>query len=193
MKGFYENYLKELKKSIDSLAVEDLEEVTRILKEAYIKDKQIFVFGNGGSAATASHFVCDLGKGTVVKGKERFRVIGLNDNIPLLTAWSNDLAYEECFKEQLVNLLQEGDVVIAFSASGNSKNILKAVEYAKSKGATTVGFIGFEGGELAKIAHKSVVVRSDNMERIEDIHLILEHMIKSCLKETISASQKCSP
>ena len=183
MKDFYESYLKELKKSLDNLVIEDLEEVTRLLKEAYDKDRQVFIFGNGGSAATASHFVCDLGKGTIVKGKKRFRAIGLNDNIPLLTAWSNDLAYEECFKEQLINLLQEGDLVITFSASGNSKNVLKAVEYAKSKGATTIGFSGFEGGELAKIAHKSIIVKSNNMERIEDIHLILEHMLKSCLKE----------
>jgi D-sedoheptulose 7-phosphate isomerase len=188
MKDFYESYLKELKKSLDSLIIEDLEEVTLALKEAYDKDRQIFIFGNGGSAATASHFVCDLGKGTVVKGKKRFRAIGLNDNIPLLTAWSNDLTFEECFKEQLINLLQEGDLVIAFSASGNSKNVLKAVEYAKSKGATTIGFSGFKGGELAKITHKPIVVKSDNMERIEDIHLILEHMIKSCLKEIIRTS-----
>jgi D-sedoheptulose 7-phosphate isomerase len=149
MKDFYESYLKELKKSLDSLIIEDLEEVTLALKEAYDKDRQIFIFGN------------------------------------VLTAWSNDLTFEECFKEQLINLLQEGDLVIAFSASGNSRNVLKAVEYAKSKGATTIGFSGFEGGGLAKIAHKSIVVKSNNMERIEDIHLILEHMLKSCLKQII--------
>ncbi len=188
MKGFYKDYLKELKESLGNLVMEDLEEITRLLKEAYDKDKQVFICGNGGSAATASHFVNDLGKGTVVKGKKRFRAIGLNDNIPLLTAWSNDLTFEDCFKEQLINLLREGDLVIAFSASGNSKNVLKAVEYAKSKGATTIGFSGFKGGELGEIVHKSIVVRSDNMERIEDIHLILEHMIKSSLREIIKNS-----
>ena len=182
---FCKDYLDELKKSIDSLKISDLKEIVQILYQAYQQNKQIFIFGNGGSAATASHFVCDLAKGTIAKGKKRFKVMGLNDNIPLLTAWANDVSYEECFKEPLINFLQEGDIVIAFSASGNSKNVLEAVKYANYRKAITLGFTGFKGGELAKITHKSIIVKSGNMERIEDIHLILEHMIKTYLKEVI--------
>jgi D-sedoheptulose 7-phosphate isomerase len=104
--------------------------------------------GNGGSASTASHFACDLGKGTIIEGKPRFRVISLNDNISLITALSNDCGYEEVFREQLMNLVNTGDIVIGITGSGNSPNVLKAMEYARSRGAVTIGFIGFDGGKL---------------------------------------------
>jgi len=184
-KKFAENYLAELKKTIDGVKAEDVGQVINILLEAYNSGRTVFIMGNGGSSSTASHFVSDLAKGTAVGGRKRFRAVCLSDNIPLLTAWSNDTDYSESFKEQLANFVEDGDIVIALSGSGNSGNVLKAVEYANEKGATTIGFTGFDGGKLAKLCKKSIVVQSDNMERIEDMHLILEHIIKLCIREII--------
>ncbi len=150
-----------------------------------VKGKQVFVCGNGGSAATASHMVCDLGKGCIVDGKKRFKVIGLNDNIPMLTAWSNDTDYTQAYMEQLVNFLEEGDVVIGISGSGNSPNVLNALKYANDAGAVTVGMTGFQGGKMKDIAKVCLVVPSDNMERIEDLHLVLEHLMKLYIREVI--------
>lgn len=144
--------------------------------------------GNGGSAATASHFACDLAKGTIKDNpyiKKRFKVIALTDNIPLITAWSNDTDYSQVFIEQLRNLLNKDDVVIAISASGSSENVLKAVEYANQRGALTIGLTGFDGGKLKDIANKCLKVSSDSMERIEDVHLILEHLLCLWLREEL--------
>jgi D-sedoheptulose 7-phosphate isomerase len=178
-------YLKDLIKSIDKLPLEKIEKISDELKKAYKGKKHIFIMGNGGSAATASHFVCDLSKGTTVSGKKRFRVVGLTDNVPLMTAWGNDVSYEDIFKAQLENIVEKRDVVIVFTGSGNSPNIIKAVKYSNSVGAVTIGFTGFNGGKLKGCAKISLVVPSKNMERIEDIHLILEHLIKLFLFEEI--------
>lgn len=185
LKEYARNYLEELKASIDNLPLEKIEAITKILRDAYENDGQVFVVGNGGRAATASHFVCDLAEGTLVLGKKRFKVIGLTDNIPLMTAWSNDSSHEDLFEEQLVNLLNEGDVVVGISAGGNSPNILKAIHYANSRQAITIGLTGFVGGKLKDMARVSLIVSNDNMEQIEDIHLILIHLIKSYLKEAL--------
>ena len=117
--------------------------------------------------------------------RERFKVIALTDNVPLLTAWANDTGYENIFVEQLKNLLEEGDVVIAISASGNSKNVLKAVDYASNKAATTIGLTGFEGGKLKDIAQECLIVPSNSMERVEDVHLILGHLLCCYLRELL--------
>ncbi len=149
--------------------------------------------GNGGSAATASHFACDLAKGTTMgKGDltPRFRVTTLTDNVPLLTAWSNDADYSSVFLEQLRNILEPGDVVIAISASGNSENVVRATEYANANLAITVVLTGFEGGKLKKIAQECLIVPSHSMERIEDVHLILEHLICSWLRNEIQPKTK---
>ena len=186
--NFAQNYIGQLKQTLDGLPLTQINEIKDILLDAYSKNKRIFIIGNGGSAATASHFACDLSKGTTIGNpdmKKRFKVIALTDNIPLLTAWGNDADYSQIFVEQLKNLLDKDDVVIAISGSGNSENILKAVEYANEKGALTIGLTGFAGGKLKDIAHKCLIVSSDSMERIEDIHLILEHLICSWLREEL--------
>lgn len=189
IKEHAKRYLSELMKSIDELPIEKIERIVNELKKAYRKNKHVFIMGNGGSAATASHFVCDLSKGTMVKGKKRFRVIGLTDNVPLLTALGNDVSYGEVFKAQLENIAAKGDIVIVFTGSGNSPNILRAVRYANSIGAVSIGFTGFSGGKLKGLAKISLIVPSNNMERVEDIHLILEHLIKLFLFEEIRAGK----
>jgi D-sedoheptulose 7-phosphate isomerase len=178
-------YLEELKKSLDDLPRDKIAQIVDILMDARKRDAQVFVCGNGGSAATASHMVCDLGKGCIVDGKRRFKVIGLNDNIPMLTAWSNDTDYTQAYMEQMVNFLNEGDVVIGISGSGNSPNVLNVLEYANQHGAITVGMTGFQGGKMKDAAKICLVVPSDNMERIEDIHLVLEHLMKLFIVEVI--------
>jgi len=193
--NFAQEYIQQLKQALDKLSLAQIEEIKDTLFNAYHQDRKIFIIGNGGSAATASHFACDLSKGTTVGNphmKKRFKVIALTDNIPLLTAWGNDIDFSQVFVEQLKNLLQEHDVVIAISGSGNSENILRAVEYANKQGALTIGLTGFAGGKLKDIAYKSLIVSSDSMARIEDVHLILEHLICSWLCEELK-STSCKP
>ena len=178
-------YLSELVTSINAIPLDKIREIAGVLKEAYKKRRHVFIMGNGGSAATASHFVCDLAKGTRVPGKKHFKVIGMTDNVPLLTAWSNDVAYKDVFKSQLENLLEKDDIVIVFTGSGNSPNVLEAAKYSKKTKAKTIAFTGFDGGKIKKLADICMIVPSNNMERIEDIHLVLEHLIKLYLWEEI--------
>jgi len=186
--NFAQEYIQQLKETLDKISLAQIEEIKDTLLDVYNGNKQIFIIGNGGSAATASHLACDLSKGTTIGNpdmKKRFKVIGLTDNISLLTAWGNDSDYSQVFVEQLKNLLDKDDVLITISGSGNSENVLKAVEYANKKGALTIGLTGFAGGKLKDIAHKCLIVSSDCMERIEDVHLILEHLICSWLREEL--------
>ena len=186
MKSFARDYIKDLKYSLDKLDLNSIDRIVNVLWTAYLNDKQVFIIGNGGSASTASHFACDLGKGTIVEGKKRLRVICLNDNMALVTALSNDLNYDEVFREQIINLVNSDDVVIAITASGNSPNILKAVECARENGAISIGFIGFDGGKLKPKVDESIVVNSRNYGYIEDIHLVLVHMISQSLKHRLA-------
>ena len=182
---YAKSYLSELVKSINAIPLDKIKEIAGVLKGAYKKGRHVFIMGNGGSAATASHFVCDLAKGTRVAGRKYFKAIGLTDNVPLLTAWSNDVAYKDVFKAQLENLLEKDDIVIVFTGSGNSPNILEAVRYSKKIKAKTVAFTGFDGGKIKDLADVCLIVPSNNMERVEDMHLILEHLIKLYLWEEI--------
>ncbi|MFA6549426.1 MAG: SIS domain-containing protein [Candidatus Margulisiibacteriota bacterium] len=168
-------YIEELKKSLDNLPMDKIEEITRQIKEAGLCGKHIFVMGNGGSSATASHFVCDLAKGS--SSKNIYRAVCMTDNVPMLTAWANDTSYAEAFAKQLEAMVEKDDLVIAFTGSGNSKNVLQAIEYANKKGAKTIAFTGFDGGKIKHLAKTCLIVPSDNMERIEDIHLALCHII----------------
>ncbi len=182
--NFVENYLRELKETLDKLPFPQIEKIKDILLEAYRENRKVFIMGNGGSAATASHFACDLAKGTAGKddSRKRFKVIALTDSVPIITAWANDTAYENIFLEQLKNLLDAGDVVIAISGSGNSRNIIKAVEYANAQKALTIGLTGFRGGKLKGMVQECLIVPSHSMEQIEDVHLILEHILCSWLR-----------
>ncbi len=170
-------YISHLQTAISVLPMDRVKKIADLLLEAYRADKQVFILGNGGSAATASHFACDLGKGTISEGRKRFKAISLTDNVALMTAWANDSSYDDIFKQQLENLLSPGDVVIGISASGNSKNVLNAIEYATSMDCITIGFTGFGGGQLAKMTDECITVESDRYGPVEDIHLILEHLV----------------
>ncbi len=195
LEKFAKDYFADEIKSVNNLDYKKIEQIVKEMIKAYNADKQIFLFGNGGSASTASHFACDLGKGTisgcepwdkgVMRDKKRFRVVCLSDNIPLMTAWGNDTSYADIFVEQLDGLVNKGDVVIGISGSGNSPNILNAIKLANSKGATTIGLAGYEGGKLKDAAKICLVVPSNSMRRIEDVHLALQHMITGYLYEEI--------
>jgi D-sedoheptulose 7-phosphate isomerase len=138
--------------------------------------------GNGGSASTATHFVCDLGKNTRSPHLPNFRVIGLSDNMAIFSALANDEGYENVFAQQLSSFVQPEDIVIGISASGNSPNVLKAMELANQRGARTVAFTGFDGGKLRSLAGIEIHVPSHCIEHVEDIHLMLEHLITKALK-----------
>jgi D-sedoheptulose 7-phosphate isomerase len=179
------NYISELKQTLDALPMENIDRVITILHEARMRGRQIFIMGNGGSASTASHMVCDLGKNTRHQGWPNFKVIGLADNMAIFSAYANDEGYENVFCNQLDSLLLPDDVVIAISASGNSPNVLKAVELAGSQGATTIAFTGFNGGRLAYLVDVNLNVPSNSIEQVEDIHLMLEHLITKVLREEV--------
>lgn len=185
MDGIY-RYVQEIKHTLDHLPWQTIEETIALLQEARLNDRQVFIMGNGGSAATASHFACDLGKGTLMPGRPRFRVIALTDNMPLFSALANDFGYDRVFVEQLASLVQPGDVVIGISGSGNSPNVLNAILFARQVGATTVGLTGFDGGRLKELVDVCILVPNHCMEQVEDLHLMLEHLISSQLRQAIS-------
>lgn len=178
-----QNYISTLQRTLDQLPRELIAEVIEILQRARLEGRQIFIMGNGGSASTASHFVCDLAKNTRREGLPHFRVIGLADNMAIFSAYANDEGYENVFSRQLANLIQPADIVIGISASGNSRNVLNAMQEAKKFNATTIGFTGFDGGRLGQMVNINIHVKSNIIEHVEDVHLILEHIIVRTLKE----------
>jgi len=185
-KKFTQEYLREIKKILDLIEsdlIEKIDAIATIFFKAREMGKTIFIMGNGGSASTASHFVGDLSKGTIVEGFPRFKVIALTDNIPNMLAWANDNGYENIFVEQLKNLMEIGDIVIGISGSGNSPNVIKAIEYANKNGGITIGLSGYSGGELLKCSHENIHVPSCYMQRVEDIHLLIEHLLTSLIRE----------
>jgi len=187
-----EDYLASVRQTLTELPKAEIQRLVDLILSARAADKQIFVFGNGGSAATASHFACDLGKGTIDREKRRFRVISLCDQIPMMTAWANDADYTDIFVEQLRNLLNQGDLVIGISSSGNSPNVLKALEYAKQRRANTLALTGFQGGQLKKIVDECLIVPSSVVQIIEDIHLILGHLICTRILSTLKEEKPCA-
>jgi D-sedoheptulose 7-phosphate isomerase len=180
-------YVEDVKITLDRLPWEEIERAIEVLHEARLADRQVIIMGNGGSAATASHFACDLGKGTLVAGLPRFRVIALTDNMPLFSALANDFGYDRVFVEQLASLVRPEDVVIGISGSGNSANVLNAIFFARQIGATTIGLTGFDGGQLKDLVDVCVLVPNHNMEQVEDLHLVLEHLITTQLRQSIGA------
>lgn len=181
---YFESY-QEVIRNLPHLVIE---QVIGELLRAYAGGKNVFIFGNGGSAALASHFVCDLSKGTVTGNSDhqRFRAMALTDNVPLMTAWANDSSYEGIFAEQLQNFVAPGDVAFAISGSGNSPNVLRALEVARSAQAVTLGLSGFEGGKMKALCDLCVVLPSDNMQIIEDFHLSVTHAMFSVIRGRIS-------
>jgi len=176
-------YIDGLQSTLDGLPIEDIQQVIQLLAEARLNRQQIFIMGNGGSASTASHFICDLSKNTRRPDLPNFKAIGLTDNMAIFSALANDEGYESVFAQQLASLLQPGDVVIGISASGNSPNVLNAIELANQMGATTIGFTGFDGGRLKSMVAYGIHTQSTCIEHVEDIHLMLEHVISKELRD----------
>jgi D-sedoheptulose 7-phosphate isomerase len=189
---FAKDYLTDLKGVLDRLPLAELDKIVAAIETAHAAGKQIFVIGNGGSAATASHMMNDLNKGTLGhKGDapwKRFKVIALTDNVSLMTAWANDTNFNTVFAEPLKNLANRGDVLIAISASGNSPNIIAAVEAAKQIGLTVLGLGDFTGGKLAQLADACFVVPSNGYGPVEDVHMILDHIITGYLFERLKST-----
>ena len=177
------SYFEALSQTIEGLPHADVEAVVSLLLTAFETQRTVYLFGNGGSAALASHFACDLGKGTANGSGKRFRVMALTDNVPVMTAWANDSHYDDIFAEQLMNFICPKDVAFAISASGNSPNVIKALIAARRAGATTVGLTGFAGGKMKDLCDASVVIPSDNMQLIEDLHLCVAHALFTCVKQ----------
>ena len=171
-------YFEEEQRVATELSHEDIDEIADVLVKAHESGRTLYIFGNGGSASLASHLACDLGKGTAYyNGGKRLRVMSLADNLATLTAWANDVSYEQVFSEQLRNFVQAGDVAFAISASGNSKNVLRALRVAREAKAITVGITGFQGGQMKDLCDVCVVVPSNDMQIIEDLHLAMAHSI----------------
>ena len=179
MRNVINNYFERLKNTIDNLDRNEIEKFIQVLNEARENGNTIFIMGNGGSAATASHFVCDFNKGAsyMHDDKKRFKLICLNDNTAINMAYANDVSYDDIFVETMKNFFNKGDVVIGISGSGNSKNVVKTIEYANKNGGITVGLTGYNGGLLKQISTVSVNANVDDMQISEDIHMILCHLI----------------
>ncbi len=179
-------YLAEIGNILQRLPQDQIARIIRILEEARIERRQIFLIGNGGSAATASHFANDLLKSTVAEGKPRMKVIALTDNIPILMAYANDCGYETIFAQQLDALAAPGDVLVAFSGSGRSPNVIRALDLARQRGLTTVSITGRDGGEMLGRSDLCLVVPCQPMEQIEDVHVVLTHLIYSAIRDEAS-------
>jgi D-sedoheptulose 7-phosphate isomerase len=170
-------YLEEHQRIVKAFPAQSVDRIADVLFKAHELGRTVFLFGNGGSAALASHLACDLGKGTAYCNGRRFRVMSLGDNLATLTAWANDVNYEEVFSEQLRNFVEPGDVAFAISGSGNSKNVLNALRTAREATATTVGMTGFEGGQMKELCDVCAIVPSNDMQIIEDFHLVIAHAL----------------
>ena len=178
-------YFSELEQMVQAISLTDLQQVLSLLEEAYYNGHRIFIMGNGGSAATASHFALDLAKNTIMPNVPRLKAISLTDHVPLITAWSNDTAYEHIFAEQLANLVEPGDVAIGISASGNSPNVINALQLAKRSRAYTIGLLGAKGGKIKDMVDAYVLAPGQNIEQEEDAHMILAHVITRHMREVV--------
>ncbi len=176
-------YFSEMKAVLDRIDRRPIQEAITVLHQARMDGQQVFIMGNGGSASTASHMVCDLAKNTRRPGWPGYKVIGLADNMAILSAYGNDDGYENVFALQLANLVNPGDIVVAISTSGNSPNVLRAVELADERDAVVIGMTGFNAGKLGSMVDIHIHVPSDCIEQVEDIHLMLEHLITKELRE----------
>lgn len=188
------NYRNDLAKTLEQVTPEELDQVVAILTDAFHTGKTVFVAGNGGSAATASHFACDLIKSTLgtspMERSKRPRCISLSDSNPIITAYANDVHYERVFSEPLRSLANPGDVLLVITASGNSPNILRALEAAKECKVKTIGFLGFSGGKSKDLADLPVIFQSEHYGLIEDAHSIFMHFIIDCLKHPVHVANQ---
>ena len=176
-------YLSRHKRTIDLLCVEDINALMNVLVNARDNKKTIFIMGNGGSGATASHFTGDFNKGASFNKDKKFRFVCLNDNIPTMMAYANDLSYDEIFLGPLRNFMEPGDVVIGISGSGNSANVVKALVWANENGGISVGLTGYSGGKVKKISQYNVHIPIDDMQITEDLHMMLDHCMMQIICE----------
>lgn len=184
MPAFVEDYRKRLAAALNSVDLERVQALIDVFARTREEGRQIFVFGNGGSAATANHFACDIVKGASYGREKRFKILSLSEQIPTMTAYSNDVGYDSVFVEPLKNFARPGDVAMAISGSGNSENVIQAIEYANSAGCYTVGLSGLTGGRLRPNVDLSIHVSDDHMGRVEDAHCVVCHMVSYHFMDT---------
>jgi len=189
MNNWFSEYLAAQKAALDTIPLDQVRRLVEVLKTALEEDRQIFVIGNGGSAANSSHFATDLGKGASDKIGKRFRVLSLTDNIPWITALGNDYSYDDIFVRQLENYGRKGDVVLSMSVSGNSPNLVKALEWAKKTGLVTIALVGGKKGRMAEIADHVLVINDTHYGRVEDAHMGICHMLCYAFMENASAAK----
>lgn len=185
-------YFVQLEQMLRSISLSELQKVLSLLEQAYCNGHRIFIIGNGGSAATASHFALDLAKNTIMPRVPRLKAISLTDHVPLITAWSNDTAYEHIFAEQLANLIEPGDVVIGISTSGNSPNVINALQLASASGASTIALLGTKGGKIKDMVDAYVLAPGQNIEQEEDAHMILAHVITRHMRDVVRSYSQSS-
>ena len=181
--SFTTTYRTELLDTINKIDTDKVDTAISWFKEVLENDRHVFVCGNGGSGSTASHFVCDVLKGASLNREKRFRILSLCDSMATLTAYSNDVCYEDAFVEQLKNYARPGDLVMALSGSGNSESVIRAVNYANTAGCKTIVLTGRDGGKLGPLGQLQIQVPVQHMGRIEDAHMIVCHMIAYHLME----------
>jgi D-sedoheptulose 7-phosphate isomerase len=182
------NYFASARSVLSAIDVSTVEKAIMIIEETYRRSKVMFIIGNGGSAATSSHLAEDLSKGCACPGKPSLKAMSLTDNTPLLTALSNDFSYEMVFEKQLEIFYTPGDTILAISASGNSKNVIRAVQFARERGGKIIGFTGFKGGVLQGLSDANIHVPFDDFGLVEDMHLLLGHVITECMKQFIKTN-----
>ena len=184
------NFLEDVIKAHDQIDHNKVNDLIELFEKGFHEDRTFYSFGNGGSGAAASHFCEDLGKGTLfdLDGHKRFRAMSLTDNMPYILAWANDHGYETIFEQQLRNFAHEGDFAIGISGSGNSENVLRAIQYSNQKGLITIGFTGFDGGKLGKSVQHHIHIESEDMGIVESVHETLMHYIVMALKQRVWAS-----
>jgi len=191
---FINNYLNGITEIVNKINREDIDKTIEVLFDTWKKGKKVFIIGNGGSASTATHFASDLNKCTIYETKKRFKAFALVDNIPLVSALTNDDGWDNVYIEQLKNFFEPGDVVIALSVHGGkgkdksgiwSQNLLKAIQYAKDNGGKTIGLSGFDGGVMKEICNICIVVPYNTTPHVESFHTVLHHLIAFCLAEKI--------
>lgn len=175
--AYASEYKRRLVTALETVDLDRVEDLIEVFRKAREEDRQIFVFGNGGSAATANHFACDVVKGASYGKEKRFKIMSLGEQIPTMTAYSNDVGYESVFVEPLKNFVRPGDVVMGISGSGNSENVMRAIRFARSIGCYTVGLSGLTGGQLRPGVDLSIHVSDDHMGRVEDAHHFICHMV----------------
>ena len=191
--GEIQDYLAHEVGTIQALDVESINSALNLLEEAFEQESTVYIFGNGGSSATASHFQNDFNKGVSENTEKKFRFHCLNDNVATLMAIANDIGFEEVFRQQLVGRLRPGDVVIAISGSGNSPNIINAVEHAKEQGAKIIGITGYDGGKLRALSDVSLHAPVNSMQITEDVHMIFDHLMMSVFCKTMSGIEHLTP